>query len=99
MVKEALIYQSLYLAWIAPTYLKCRIGYRYVKSMLPDLPGFRCIDGRLEIHFPNGSFIKFLHGRDAEITVEGEAVDRFVIDEAGKITRQVWHSLFHHWNA
>ncbi len=91
--KEALLNQSLYCVWIAPTYLKCKIGYRYMKAML-DIPGIaNCIDGRLEISLSNGSFIKFLHGRDAEITVEGEAVDRFVIDESGKIVRQVWHSL------
>lgn len=94
MLKEALTYPSLYCAWIAPTYLKCRIAYRYMKAMLPDHPHFKCVDGRLEIHLANGSFIKFLHGRDAEVTVEGEAVDRFVLDESGKITKQVWFSLF-----
>lgn len=94
MIKEALIDNGLYCAWIAPTYLKARIGYRYVKAMLPDSDFFRPIDGRLEIVLANGSFIKFLHGRDAEVTVEGEAIDRFVIDEAGKIQKQVWFSLF-----
>jgi len=93
-IQEALIEDGLYCAWIAPTYLKARIGYRYVKAMLPDHEWFRCIDGRLEIHLANGSFLKFLHGRDAEVTVEGEAIDRFVIDEAGKINKQVWFSLF-----
>jgi len=83
-----------YCIWIAPTYLKCRIGYRYMKCML-DIPGeAECVDGKLEIRLKNGSFIKFLHGRDAEVTVEGEAVDRFIIDEAGKQKRQLWHSLF-----
>lgn len=93
MIKEAVSHPNLYCAWIAPTYLKCRIGYRYIRSMLPDCDRIRAVDGRLEISFENGSFIKFLHGRDAEVTVEGEAIDRFVIDESGKITQQVWYSL------
>lgn len=94
MIREGLLYSNLYCAWIAPTYLKCKIAYRYFKAMLPDNDLFRFIDGRLEIQFANGTFIKFLHGRDAEVTVEGEAIDRFVIDEAGKIIKQVWFSLF-----
>ena len=93
ITKELWINAGLYGVWIGPTYLKCRIGYRYVKAMLPDMPGVRCIDSRLEIHLPNGSFLKFLHGKDAETTVEGEAVDAFVIDESGKQKKQLWHSL------
>ena len=93
MVKEALVNPKIYCAWIAPTYQKCRIAYRYIKAMLPNCKYFNPIDGRLEIELANGSFIKFMHGRDAEVTVEGEAIDRFVIDEAGKIGQQVWISL------
>ncbi len=94
LAKEVLLNPGSYAIWIGPTYLKCKIGYRYLKSML-DIPGVaKCTDGRLEIQLANGSFIKFLHGRDAEVTIEGEAVDRFVIDESGKIEKQVWFSLF-----
>lgn len=93
LLAQALVNPRAFCVWIAPTYLKCRIGYRYMKAMLPDAPGFEAIDGRLEIHLPNGSVIKFLHGTNAEVTVEGEAVDFFVIDEAGKIERQLWYSL------
>lgn len=93
MVKEALVNPGSYCAWIAPTYLKCRIAYRYIKSMLPNCEYFNPIDGRLEIALANGSFIKFLHGKESEVTIEGEGIDRFVIDEAGKVTRQVWVSL------
>ncbi len=93
MLTEALSSPGLYCAWIAPTYLKCRIAYRYMKAMLPDAEWFDPVDGRLEIRLANGSYITFLHGRDAEVTVEGEAVDRYVIDEAGKINKQVWYSL------
>ena len=51
---EALSANNLYCAWIAPTYLKCRIAYRYMKAMLPDHPYINMIDGRLEIQFANG---------------------------------------------
>jgi len=94
ITKELWINPGLYGVWIGPTYLKCKIGYRYVKAFMPDMPGVVCVDSKLEIHFPNGSFLKFLHGRDAETTVEGEAVDAFVIDESGKQKKQLWHSLF-----
>jgi len=94
LLKEALVNPGSYCVWLAPTYLKCRIGYRYIKAMLPDCEWIEPVDGRLEIRFANGSFIQFLHGRDAETTVEGENIDRAVIDEAGKISKQVWYSLY-----
>jgi hypothetical protein len=91
--KEALITPNLFCVWIAPTLAKCKIGYRYLKAMV-DIPGVtEFIDSKLEIRFANGSSIQFLHGKDAEVTIEGEAIDRFVIDETGKIKRQVWYSL------
>lgn len=94
LLSQALLNPSYYCVWIAPTLYKCRIAYRYMKAMLPDCEWIDCKDGALEIWFGNGAFIKFLHGRDAEITVEGEAIDAFVIDEAGKMAAQLWHSLF-----
>jgi len=94
LLTQALVNPGFYCAWIAPTLNKARIGYRYMKAMLPDVDWIDCKDGRLEIYFGNNSFIKFLHGRDAEVTVEGEAIDAFVIDEAGKQSKQLWFSLF-----
>jgi len=93
LTKEALVNPGMYCVWVAPTYLKCKIGYRYMKAMMNVESIAKCVDGLLEIRISNGSFIKFLHGSDAEVTIEGEAVDRFIIDEAGKINKQVWHSL------
>lgn len=94
LATEAVNNPRSFCVWIAPTYLKCKIGYRYMKYLL-DIPGFaECVDGALEIRLANGSFIKFLHGRDSEVVVEGEAVDRFVIDESGKQSKQLWFSLF-----
>jgi hypothetical protein len=93
LATEALVTPGLYCIWIAPTYMKARIGYRYIKAMLPEHPSIQCMDGKLEIRFGNRSLIKFIHGKDAETTVEGEAVDRFVIDESGKQSKQLWYSL------
>lgn len=94
LAKEVLLHAGMFAVWVAPTYGKCKIGYRYLKSML-DIDGVsRCVDGKLEISLANGSFIKFLHGRDAEVTIEGEAVDLFILDEAAKLNKQVWFSLF-----
>lgn len=90
---SGLVNPGHYGAWIAPTLYKCRIAYRYMKAMIPDIEWINPKDGNLEIHMGNGSFIKFLHGRDAEVTVEGEAIDDFVVDEAGKQKQQLWFSL------
>ena len=92
LAKEALL-NRIYGVWVAPTYMKSKIGYRYIKAMVNTPEVCKCVDGLLEIRFKNGSYIKFLHGSDAEVTIEGEAVDRFILDEAGKIQKQVWFSL------
>jgi hypothetical protein len=94
LTREALTNSNYYCVWIAPTYYKAQIGLRYIRSMLPSLKGIRVIESRSEILLPNGTIIKFLHGHDAETTVEGEAIDRFVIDESGKQTEQLWFSLY-----
>jgi hypothetical protein len=92
--KQAVNNPRSYNAWIGPTYRKCKIGYRYLKCLL-DFPGVaECVDSRLEIYLSNGSTLNFIHGKDAETTVEGENIANFVIDEAGKQVKQLWHSLF-----
>lgn len=93
LLTTALINPGFYCVWIAPTLYKCRIAYRYMKAMLPESEHFICADGALEIRLSNGSLIKFLHGQNAEVTVEGEAIDAFVIDESGKQKAQLWYSL------
>lgn len=90
---EAMTNPGVFCAWIAPTYRKAKIGFRYMRAFLPDCEWIDDVEGKLEIRLANGSYITFLHGKDAEVTVEGEAIDRFVIDEAGKIIQQVWLSL------
>ncbi len=93
LTKRSLIQPGSYNAWIGPTYLKSKIGLRYIKSFLPQITGIDIVDGNLEVKIDNGAYMKFLHGKDAETTVEGEAVDNFVIDESGKQERQLWYSL------
>jgi hypothetical protein len=92
-VRQNLANAGQYGLWSAPSLYKARIGYRYQKAMLPDIPEIDCKDGRMEIWYGNASFTKFMHGRDAEVAVEGDAIDNFVIDEAGKQKAQLWYSL------
>lgn len=94
LLREALLYSGLYCVWVAPTFMKSKVGFRYIKAMLPDIKAIKIVESRLEITLPNGSFIKFVHGHDAETTIEGEAVDRFVVDESGKQSEQLWYSLY-----
>lgn len=93
LAKRALMNPNSYNVWIGPTYLKSKIGFRYMRAFLPQINGIKAIEGNLEIKISNGSYIKFLHGQDAETTVEGEAIDNFVIDESGKQQKQLWYSL------
>lgn len=93
LAREAAEHPNLYCIWIAPTYMKAKIGYRYICNLL-NIPTVDCKDGRLEIFLGNGSTIKFIHGHDPEVAIEGEAVDRFVVDESGKQKQQLWFSLF-----
>jgi hypothetical protein len=93
LARENLEGEGLYSVWIGPTMFKSRIGYRYMLRMLPDCGLIDTSDRQLTISLANNCYIQCLHGRDAEVTVEGEAIDRFVIDEAGKQKRQLWYSL------
>jgi hypothetical protein len=94
LLKEALETPRLFCLWVAPSISKAQIGYRYMKAMIPNIDGFHAVDSKLAIYLPNGSYIKFLHGKNAEVVIEGEGVDRFVIDEASKTPTQTWISLF-----
>ena len=93
ILTEALSHANYQCYWIAPSYLKCNIAFRYIWNFLPRHEWIKPLKSKMEYHFANGSFIKFLHGRDAETVIEGENIDRFVIDETSKIDRQVWLSL------
>jgi len=93
ILTEALSTPNMQCYWIAPSYLKCNISFRYIWNFLPRHEWIKPLKSKLEYHFANGSFIKFLHGRDAETVIEGENIDRFVIDETSKVDKQVWLSL------
>jgi hypothetical protein len=93
LVAEALANPGSFCVWIAPTLAKARIGFRYIKRFLPPVISTP-LKTTFEIQIANGSNIMFLHGSDAETVIEGESIDRFVIDETGKIDKQVWYSLF-----
>jgi len=93
IMARAFEHSGAYCLWVAPTYLKAKIGYRYCKRYVPAIYGNQTVDGSLEIRLNNGSFIKFIHGSDPETTLEGENIDYFVIDESGKTHPQIYYSL------
>jgi len=80
--------------WIAPGHKQARYGMRYLRRMLPGDPFTKLnkTDGTLA--FPSlDTTIEFMHGKDPETTIEGEAVHGNVLDEASKLEKQVFDSV------
>lgn len=77
--------------WIGPIYTQSRIGYNYMRRMLPKV-GVDNKDSDPSITFPSlDTKIQFFHGQHPE-SIEGEATAGNVIDEASKQKEQVYVS-------
>ena len=81
-----------YLRWIAPIYEQSQIGLGYVKKLLP--PSAVRVNERepsIKVLGDHNGRIRFFHAQDP-MSLEGEACDGYVIDEAAKMKRQVYIS-------
>lgn len=75
--------------WIAPIYMQSKIGFRYLKKMLPPEPycGYSLSDP--SISFPSiETVIEFFHGQNAT-SIEGEGCSGYIFDEAAKLKEDV----------
>jgi hypothetical protein len=90
LAKEVWETPNTYARWIAPIYRQAEIGYDLLTRMLP-YEYAKTNDTELKIELMNGSVIDFKSGEHPE-SLEGFAVDRFVLDEAAKMRQEVWDS-------
>lgn len=78
--------------WVAPIYSQSRIGYNYMRRMLPAEPYIIKNDSELTLRYRHtDTLIQCFHGRDAE-SLEGEGVSGYVLDECAKMKRAVYDS-------
>lgn len=79
--------------WIAPIYSQSRIGFSYIKRMLPGEPFVKANESSLSLYFrDNDSLIQCFHGQDPE-SLEGEATRGNILDEASKMREEVYASV------
>lgn len=87
-----LSHQALY-RWVAPIYRQAEIGYNYTRRLLPGEPHVKANDSRMHLYMPRiDSKLEFFHGQYPE-SLEGEATEGTVLDEAAKMKRQVYDSV------
>lgn len=81
-----------YLRWVAPIYEQSQIGFSYVKKLLPaDAIKANEREPSIKVLGGHEGRIRFFHGQDP-MSLEGEAVDGYVLDEAAKMKKQVYIS-------
>lgn len=79
--------------WIAPVYSQSKIGFKYIKRILPPEPHVRANESSLSLHMPEiDSQIQFFHGQHSE-SIEGEATSGNVLDEAAKMKEDVYNAV------
>ena len=83
--------------WIAPIYRQTKIGWGYLKKMLPGKPYTDFKQGEMILNIPSrDTNLEFLHGQHPE-DLEGSAIHFQVNDEASKLKEQVWVSSNTTW--
>lgn len=92
IVAAAPLRQQALWRWIGPIYAQSKIGYNYLRRMLPpQMVELNKSDP--SIAFPKlDSMIQFFHGQKPE-SIEGEATQGNVIDEAAKQKEAVYASV------
>ena len=83
--------------WIAPIYRQTKIGWGYLKKMLPGKPYTDFRQGEMILTVPSRDVnLEFLHGQHPE-DLEGPAIHFQINDEASKLKEQVWTSSNTTW--
>ena len=79
--------------WIGPIYQQSKIGYKYIKRILPPEPHVKANESNLSLYMPQiDSQIQFFHGQQPE-SIEGEATAGNVLDEAAKMKEEVYDAV------
>ena len=92
--RSALATKNGVFRWVAPIYEQAKIGMRYAVRMLPDAPFTHVTDsGMPRIAYPQlGTIVQYWHGRDP-VSLEGEGVHGYVLDECAKMSSDVYTSV------
>jgi hypothetical protein len=91
-LKAPLTQQALY-RWIAPIYSQSKIGFKYIKRIMPPEPYVKVNESALSLYMPTqDTMIQFFHGQDPE-SLEGEATNGNALDEASKMKEEVYSSV------
>lgn len=78
--------------WVAPYYSQSKIGWAYVKTILPPPPHVKLNYAGLQASVPsNGSAIHFYHAQNP-VALEGYGIAGYVFDEAAKMKEDVYSS-------
>lgn len=76
--------------WVSPIYSQARIGFKYLKRMLPGPPYTKLNEANLIVNFPHiDTQVQCFHGQTPE-SLEGEACDGYILDEAAKLKPLVY---------
>jgi hypothetical protein len=79
--------------WIAPIYSQAKIGFKYCRRILPTGPEIDINKSEPSITMiPNDMKVEFKSGVNPE-DLEGEATDFNILDEASKMSQQVYDSV------
>jgi len=80
------------LRWVAPYFSQSKIGWSYVKTILPPPPHVKLNYSGLQASVPhNGSCIQFFHAQNP-VSLEGHGIAGYVFDEAAKMKADVYAS-------
>lgn len=75
--------------WVAPYYSQAEIGYNYMRSILPPQPYSEPNRSNLSIHMPSlDTQWRFWHATNPK-SLEGDAINGYVVDEAAKMSAEV----------
>jgi hypothetical protein len=70
--------------WVAPIYEQSKVGFEYVRRILPPEPIIEINNSKLEINLPDiDTLIKFFHAQNPT-SLEGHGIAGYVFDEAAK---------------
>lgn len=81
-------------AWIAPTYRNSRVLWRFIERAVGDVSGSVTISrGDRSVSFPGGGSVAVFSADGSADALRGESFDLVVIDEAARVSGEVWQDV------
>lgn len=89
-VKEAADIERV--GWFAPSHKQTMEGWRYMRSLVGDLPGVKMLESEREIHFPGGGFVECRTTDDPD-RLRGGGWGLAILDECQYMDARVWPEI------